>query len=161
MVLAAEPAAQRSLIERYSPLLPVGVAIVLLLIAPLITEAAKSVLFGHIKRDTPESDTRQIPDYVEYVSDFMQIIPAGVLPTITALLAAAADINTTIGVVAAVISFGITVVLLLCVIRTSPSNYVTKNRLGPYSAVVLFAIGMNVVCGVVIGVFICYSSAHT
>ena len=152
--------------EQYSPLFPFIAAILLLLIAPLITKAAQHVLECHIDKDAKSSGVQsdatyppslhpsQVPHYMEYVSDFVQIIPGALLPIIGALLAVSTDVNTTTAIIITVVAVIAMVSLLLWVIITPPLVYAKKRRfgphreggVGPYSIVVVAAIVFNVVC---------------
>lgn len=147
---------------QYGSLLPILVAILLLLISPLINKAAVHTLVGRLNEDARRSGisadksklsviSADLPDYLEYVSDFIQVIPSGLLPIVGAVIAVSVDIDIGTTLIVCVLAFLITLTLLLWMITTPPLRYAKKRRCGPYSGVVVFAIIMNFVCATAIG----------
>jgi hypothetical protein len=148
---------------RYLPALyPFVAAILLWLIAPLITRLAKRVLAGQIAQDMaahnvspdhaipPPLDPSQIDDYVEYVADAVQIIPAVLLPVFGGLVGVEADVSAVTALLIMFVAVIVLLVTVLWVFALPSSDYVSRKKFGCYSWVTLIGILTNVAAIVMI-----------
>lgn len=156
---ATELDGQSSWAVQNSWIFPLALAIFLLLISPLITKWTIGVLDGQIATDGarhgvpanaviyPHVHPNRIHDYVEWATDLVQIVPAGLLPIASTILALTTKISS-LTCVLLVLGLAITtIILLLYVSSKDASVYVSGWKLCTfYSVATSFAIAMNVLC---------------
>lgn len=142
-------AAEAALPIKLAAALPFGAALVFLLISPLLVAKVKRILSGQIALDsarlgvTPNTPVpahlkpESIEDYVEYVSDAVQILPLTLLPVSGTLLAIASRIPTLASVaILALATIGAIAAEAWILSKTTP-DYVSKKKFGYSVATVI------------------------
>jgi hypothetical protein len=136
---------------------PFVLAIILYLIAPFLTARVKTVLRRQVQEDARRHGVtahtsvpgylrpEMIDDYVEFVADAVQIIPATLLPVLGAVLAIAAKVAAPISILILVFAIIVAVVIDALVLSRAAADYVSRKWHG-YSIVASFGIVINICC---------------
>lgn len=153
-----------SLPIKLSAALPFAAALVFLLISPLLVAKVKRILSGQIALDsarfgvTPDTQVPAhlkpecIDDYVEYVSDAVQILPLTLLPVSGTLLAIASRIPTLASVaILAMVTIGAIAAEAWILASTTP-DYLSKKKFG-YSVATAIGGFVNLVGLVIVLVY--------
>lgn len=137
----------------YLPILfPFAAAILLWLVAPLITTLTKNVVSGQIAREMYKHDEilwlplptpyKQIDDYIELAADAVQVIPAVSLPVIGALVAAASKVSTITALLVAFMLITVLITAICWIFSRSAPDYASSGW-GGYSVVTIVGIFSN------------------
>jgi hypothetical protein len=136
---------------------PFILAIILYLVAPFLTTRVKIVLQRQVEEDAKRHGVtayssvpgylrpQMIDDYVEFVADAVQIVPATLVPVLGAVLAIAADVGVSIDILISVLAVALAVVVNVLVLSRPASDYVSRKWHG-YSIVTAFGITINACC---------------
>jgi hypothetical protein len=134
---------------------PYGVAILLYLMAPLLTNGVIRTIVAVIDKgraDLPGVDSKQIPyylsqdlieDYVEYTADAAQVMPVILLPIVGAIYSFSSvptPVSVTFLIVVALVAVG----MLLWILARYPSDYVSRKWHG-YSILTMVGIVLNLI----------------
>lgn len=143
---------------------PFVLAMALYLIGPFLTARVKTVLQRQLAEDARRHSAavnisvpaylrpEMIYDYVEYVADAVQIIPATLLPVLGAVLAIAAKIAVPISVLILVFAIIVAVAMDALVLSRVTADYMSRKWHG-YSIVSGLGILVNIFCIVLILVY--------
>ena len=127
---------------KLSAILPFIVALIFYLIAPLLAKKAKTVLTGQIARDAglfktttetpvpPWLSSEMISDYVDYIADVVQIIPATLLPVLGAVFALSTKFAVNVAVVVLIVAIISAITMDAIVLSLSAADYVSRKWLG-------------------------------
>ena len=126
--------------------LPFAIAVVFYLLSPLLTAKVQTVLEGQVARDAslygstagstapPQLRPEMIKDYVEYVADAVQIIPATMLPVLGAIFAISSKLAVNLGLIILVFAVVLAVTMDAVVLSRAAADYVSRKWRG-YSLV--------------------------
>lgn len=135
---------------------PYGVAIIMYLIAPLLTGLVIFAVRAALDKGrvgVPDVDDAQVPyylmpdvieDYVEYATDAAQVIPALLLPFVGAVYGFSGGVPAPESVTFLIAVFLVAVAMLAWMLKEAPSDYVSRKWHG-YSILTLAGIALNLV----------------
>jgi hypothetical protein len=139
-----------------SLILPFMGAILLFLMAPLLAEQAKRILLGQIAESAKNSEAPPLPDstpyylgtpaiadYVDYISDFIQIGPAVLLPIVGSVFSISQGADPLFPLIFLALTAIFAICLSAWMITKTASDYVSVRWFG-YSIVSLVGVTMNV-----------------
>ncbi len=134
--------------------LPFAIAVVFYLLSPLLTAKVKTVLEGQVVRDAslygqtagtavpPQLRPEMIKDYVEYVADAVQIIPATMLPVVGAIFTISSKLAVNLGLIILVSAVVLAITMDAIVLSRAAADYVSRKWHG-YSPINLVGIIVN------------------